>query len=145
MTFCKDSYKEGDYAGEYGWGPKAKGLVTCTDGKINGGETDLDCGGGPGNGVACPRCKLGQECETGTDCEAGLICAWTILSYKQCAPAKSQQASVHEPSDPPPKPKYLAYAYNSGRLNNQMESVAAHFRIAKALGRTLVFPVRPRV
>jgi hypothetical protein len=39
-------------------------------------------------------------------------------------------------------PKYLAYAYNSGRLNNQMESVSQHFRIAKYLGRTLVFPVR---
>lgn len=39
--------------------------ISCTDGKQNGDETDLDCGGGE-----CPVCKLGQECVQTKDCES---------------------------------------------------------------------------
>jgi hypothetical protein len=38
---------------------------TCRDGARNGGETDMDCGGG------CPGCALGRACETGLDCQSG--------------------------------------------------------------------------
>jgi hypothetical protein len=39
---------------------------TCRDGKQNGGETDVDCGG------SCPRCVNGQRCRGQDDCDSGL-------------------------------------------------------------------------
>ena len=42
-------------------------LPTCTDGKKNGSETDVDCGGG-----ACPTCAKGSDCATGADCKSGV-------------------------------------------------------------------------
>jgi hypothetical protein len=44
----------------------------CTDGVVNGGETDVDCGG---NDMAmgmlkCPRCKNDKKCKEPTDCES---------------------------------------------------------------------------
>ncbi len=38
----------------------------CTDGKIDGGETDLDCGG-----VKCDGCTNGKSCLVGADCKSG--------------------------------------------------------------------------
>lgn len=38
---------------------------SCTDGVLNGDETDVDCGGG-----TCPRCGDGSACTTRTDCES---------------------------------------------------------------------------
>jgi hypothetical protein len=38
--------------------------VGCTDGRRNGGETDVDCGGG----ASCPRCDVGQACVDAADC-----------------------------------------------------------------------------
>src|SRR5260370_404509 len=35
---------------------------TCTDGRKNGNETDVDCGGG-----ACPKCVTGKSCRANTD------------------------------------------------------------------------------
>jgi len=37
----------------------------CSDGKRNGSETDVDCGG------SCALCALGMSCDSGTDCEGG--------------------------------------------------------------------------
>jgi hypothetical protein len=79
-------------------------------------------------------------------CLVALVKIVAALNINHAAFFGTQQGSSIQLVDNTPKqPKYLAYAYNSGRLNNQMESIAAHFRIAKALGRTLVFPVRPGV
>jgi formylglycine-generating enzyme required for sulfatase activity len=36
---------------------------TCNDGKRNGDETDVDCGG-----KTCPRCTIGKHCTQATDC-----------------------------------------------------------------------------
>lgn len=36
---------------------------TCTDGLLNGDETDIDCGG-----PVCARCNIGRRCSAGTDC-----------------------------------------------------------------------------
>ncbi len=48
--------------------------ATCRDGKVNGKETGLDCGGGE-----CPACDADQTCKVGTDCASnrclGGICA----------------------------------------------------------------------
>ena len=38
----------------------------CTDGVMNGDETDVDCGGG-----TCPTCDLGDSCIQGSDCSSG--------------------------------------------------------------------------
>ena len=39
---------------------------TCDDGAQNGGETDIDCGGGD-----CPKCDIGKQCVLDTDCVTG--------------------------------------------------------------------------
>jgi hypothetical protein len=41
---------------------------TCTDGKRNGGETDVDCGG------SCPACGVGKACALDRDCARSGIC-----------------------------------------------------------------------
>src|SRR5215218_3645171 len=38
----------------------------CQDGVKNGGESDVDCGGG-----TCPRCAVGQICASRNDCISG--------------------------------------------------------------------------
>ncbi len=43
----------------------------CTDHRVDGGETDVDCGGAN----ACARCVLGKKCIATTDCAPGLACA----------------------------------------------------------------------
>jgi hypothetical protein len=40
--------------------------ATCHDGKLNGNETDVDCGGG-----TCPRCADGKACRVDNDCVSG--------------------------------------------------------------------------
>ena len=44
-------------------------LNTCTDGVIDGGESDVDCGG-----KQCPTCGVGRHCFTNLDCASG-FCA----------------------------------------------------------------------
>ena len=51
--------------------------ATCTDGRKNGSETDVDCGG------TCPRCATGKTCSTRNDC-ASALCAGTC---QQCVNA----------------------------------------------------------
>jgi hypothetical protein len=48
---------------------------TCSDGKKNGSETDIDCGG------SCPRCGAGQKCNSRNDCTTGLC---TGATCSQC-------------------------------------------------------------
>ena len=48
----------------------------CKSGKLDGTESDVDCGGTDG----CDRCALGKKCEVPTDCEPGASC-----NNKQCA------------------------------------------------------------
>lgn len=47
---------------------------TCQDTRLNGDETDVDCGG-----WACPACGLAQTCRNDHDCRLGFIChtTWT--------------------------------------------------------------------
>ena len=35
----------------------------CTDGVVDGNETDVDCGGG-----TCPKCASGKKCKVNGDC-----------------------------------------------------------------------------
>jgi hypothetical protein len=48
-------------------------LPSCSDGVLDGAETDVDCGGG------CPRCTQGKVCKTSVDCVSG-TCAGTCAS-----------------------------------------------------------------
>ncbi|MFH2008092.1 MAG: hypothetical protein ABI333_16035 [bacterium] len=43
------------------------GVCRCTDGLVNGSETDTDCGGG-----VCPACAGGQHCNAPSDCANGI-------------------------------------------------------------------------
>jgi cysteine-rich repeat protein len=43
---------------------------SCNDQVANGGESDVDCGGGG----ACPRCGPGLACLGNADCQSGAIC-----------------------------------------------------------------------
>jgi hypothetical protein len=40
-------------------------VPTCTDKKVNGLETDVDCGGG-----TCPKCNAGKKCKVNKDCKS---------------------------------------------------------------------------
>jgi hypothetical protein len=54
---------------------------------LNGGETDVDCGGswmGQPWGD-CPRCDLGQGCYEPTDCKSGYCQAESPGSQGQCS------------------------------------------------------------
>jgi hypothetical protein len=51
------------------------GTATCTDGVLNGEETDVDCGG------FCPACAQGQHCAVSSDC------AYSWCNAGVCSPA----------------------------------------------------------
>jgi cysteine-rich repeat protein len=59
-------------------------LPTCSDAAVNGGETDIDCGGG-----MCPKCAVSQTCSGPNDCETGLCEASMCVHAKNCAEFKS--------------------------------------------------------
>lgn len=48
--------------------PSYLGCVSCLDGRKNGPETDIDCGG------TCAPCGLARACKVDTDCAATLGC-----------------------------------------------------------------------
>jgi hypothetical protein len=42
---------------------------TCSNGIVDGDETDIDCGG-----PTCPACQLDYDCNVNSDCASGLFC-----------------------------------------------------------------------
>ena len=62
---------------------KAKRGNQCQDGKQNGNETDIDCGGGK-----CPRCAIGKACISRNDCSSarctGSICQACVNNITDC-------------------------------------------------------------
>lgn len=52
--------------------------ATCTDGKKNGKETDIDCGGS-----TCPPCADEKTCKISTDCSSG-VCAVGFCQAPSC-------------------------------------------------------------
>ncbi|MDI3282098.1 hypothetical protein [Polyangium sp. 15x6] len=77
--------------------------TSCSDGKLNGMETDADCGGS-WNGMPwgdCPRCQLGQGCYFPSDCASGYCEADQPGSYGACTERPEcltcrQSLSLHE-------------------------------------------------
>jgi hypothetical protein len=77
----------------------------CTDEEINGGETDLNCGG-----LECPPCAEGKACSQPTDCLTGVCDGGTCVgcvehddceaanwcSNESCVPQKAQGDSCAE-------------------------------------------------
>jgi hypothetical protein len=53
-------------------------LPTCTDGKKNGAETDVDCGS------TCPKCGDGKACAMPTDCKSGTCTGGVCGSSGSC-------------------------------------------------------------
>ena len=55
--------------------PKCNGgSESCSDKRKNGGETDLDCGGG-----SCPTCPVGRTCGVNADCSSDLCIGETCV------------------------------------------------------------------
>ncbi len=52
---------------------------SCTDGRRNGDETDVDCGG-----PECGDCAVGKGCTTGSDCVTG-VCSQGVCLAASCA------------------------------------------------------------
>ncbi|MET0793159.1 MAG: discoidin domain-containing protein [Polyangiaceae bacterium] len=52
---------------------------TCDDAKINGAETDADCGGG-----TCDACALDKHCTRGSDCLSALCDAGVCAAMPTC-------------------------------------------------------------
>jgi hypothetical protein len=53
-------------------------LPTCTDGAMNGSETDVDCGG-----PMCMGCALGDDCGDDDDCDSG-FCSASVCTAPVC-------------------------------------------------------------
>jgi len=101
----------------------------CANGKKDGTETDVDCGG-----TACPKCDDGLRCKVGTDCDDGtcgtdLLCgphrwiftqgACYVLLVRNGVVVESESSPQSVDCDPaPPQPrvratdKLLVYARN---------------------------------
>jgi hypothetical protein len=56
---------------------------TCTDGKQNQGESDIDCGGTQPT-MACPRCANGKKCTVGGDCATGTCTGGVCANAPTC-------------------------------------------------------------
>jgi len=63
----------------------------CTDGRKNGSETDIDCGG-----PSCAPCANGKACQVAADCSDG-ACTAGICQTSTCAPG--HQDCNHDPTD----------------------------------------------
>ncbi|KAL4451740.1 hypothetical protein ABPG75_007402 [Micractinium tetrahymenae] len=65
--------------------------ASCSDGKRNGQEVDVDCGG------ICPGCGPGKMCNSNSDCQSGLSClggtctASTVDCTGQCGTCGANQ------------------------------------------------------
>jgi hypothetical protein len=80
--------------------------VSCSDGKKNGRETDLDCGGADCR--ADRKCAIGNGCESALDCEAGATCdshlcvagkTWSVLEDGAFSVSKVEDATAVSATD----------------------------------------------
>jgi hypothetical protein len=54
-------------------------LTSCTDGILDGTETDIDCGGSCSN-----KCSTGKKCIVSSDCLSGSNCVTGVCSLPSC-------------------------------------------------------------
>ena len=62
-------------SGNYAIGTYTVQTTNCNDGVVNGGESDIDCGG------PCEPCSLNFRCEESIDCLPSLYCYENICSF----------------------------------------------------------------
>ena len=79
---------------------------TCSDGLLDGGEADVDCGGTVPSGwpSGCARCGLGRTCRMSADCAAPAICSTYVANGTAAAspPSPSPSASPAGGAEPAP-------------------------------------------
>ena len=78
---CENGKKDGDETG-VDCGGKCAPCVSedpCTNGEKDSEETDVDCGGS-----TCERCNADRLCETASDCQAGMVCEEAYNCYPFC-------------------------------------------------------------
>lgn len=63
---------------------------SCSDGKMNGTESDVDCGG------ICGACALGKDCNFDYDCQSGLCKAGTCTNPANCTNGKQDGTETDE-------------------------------------------------
>jgi len=62
--------------------------ANCTDGVLNGTESDVDCGG-----TDCKKCIVGGVCRTGVDCDTGVCTAGRCVAAS-CTDGVKNQAET---------------------------------------------------
>ncbi|MBL9008829.1 MAG: IPT/TIG domain-containing protein [Myxococcales bacterium] len=65
--------------GSNGSGPQMSMDPTCSDGKLNGNETDVDCGG-----RSCAACPINKACWVAADCQSAVCTANTCGPPPPC-------------------------------------------------------------
>jgi hypothetical protein len=74
--------------------------ATCSDGKKNGAESDVDCGG-----MACPKCADGKGCLFAADCESGMcnnnVCQPMVSCMDQIKNGAETDVDCGGPKCPP--------------------------------------------
>lgn len=63
----------------------AESTASCSDGIMNGEESDVDCGSVSAGGDSCALCGAGSRCISAENCGAGLICR---EQWSTCGPAE---------------------------------------------------------
>ncbi|MFH0899548.1 MAG: hypothetical protein V2A73_02840 [Pseudomonadota bacterium] len=98
---------------------------TCTDGSMNGDETDVDCGGD------CPRCADGKDCQTPKDCSSNCCSEGTCVSTLLPSDATVLFVSDRDaPSDDPRRAEIYALSPDTGTITRLTNTSYSHFIFA---------------
>jgi hypothetical protein len=62
--------------------------ATCSDGKRNGTETDIDCGG-----LVCAACANGKSCVIAGDCQSH-VCTGNVCQVPSCTDGVKNQSET---------------------------------------------------
>ncbi|QQR89961.1 MAG: PD40 domain-containing protein [Myxococcales bacterium] len=87
--------------------------LDCSDGILNGNETDVDCGG------SCPACALGKQCDVAADCDSNMCpagyCTCVYGSFSEPINLGADINSVYPEWDPLPSTDHLRLYFSSDR------------------------------
>ena len=97
--------------------PDAPLPQSCTDGKKNGAETDVDCGGG-----TCGPCAAGKACAQHTDCKVAICASGTCASDPLARAFSGQAVFVKDASG-----LGASYGLHFLSLNTVGSTIYAHY------------------
>ena len=86
----------------------------CTNGKLDAGETDIDCGG------SCPACANGKKCQNDSDCTSGTCIAHTCTT-SDCINATAESIEISEVFTNPIADKKMEHT-----ASNQQKFIELH-------------------